>query len=537
VTRLLHGLLDAAADRRPDRPAVIDDDDQLSYAALARESERLAEDLRAAGVRRGDRVGVYLPKSIPAVVAVYGALKAGAAYVPLDASAPGRRTAFILRDCAVRHLLTTAPLLDGLRRLPPGEVPPLAVSVTDNVPLAPAAPGRRVRWDPAVPEGGGEPRQDLEAARAAARSVDLAYVLYTSGSTGEPKGVAISHRAALAFVDWAIATLGLESGDRFSSHAPFHFDLSILDLFGAAGVGGAVRLIPDHVQAFPFKLAELIDAAGISVWYSVPSALVRLLTQGGLERFRFPRLRLVLFAGEVLPVRHLRELMARLPQATFWNLYGPTESNVCTCYRVPPLAPDRTAPIPIGVACAGTEVFALADDGRRAGPGACGELYVAGPTLMTEYWGRPERTAEVLVSHPLRPTSPERAYRTGDIVAVGEDGTFTFVGRRDHMVKSRGYRVELGEIEAILHAHPDVREAVVLAIPDDALGHRLQAVVVLADPAAVSGRDLQRYCAERLPRYMIPEAIATRREPLPRTSTGKADRRALTGEVAGGGTG
>jgi acyl-CoA synthetase (AMP-forming)/AMP-acid ligase II len=155
---------------------------------------------------------------------------------------------------------------------------------------------------------------------------------------------------------------------------------------------------------------------------------------------------------------------------------------------------------------------------------------------MTGYWGRPEKTAEVLVPHPLQPDRPDRAYRTGDIVAVGDDGTYTFLGRRDHMVKSRGYRVELGEIEATLHTHPEVREAVVLAIPDDLVGHRLHAVVVLAEPAAASGRDLQRYCAERLPRYMIPEAIATRPQPLPRTSTGKADRRALADEVARGET-
>jgi acyl-CoA synthetase (AMP-forming)/AMP-acid ligase II len=152
---------------------------------------------------------------------------------------------------------------------------------------------------------------------------------------------------------------------------------------------------------------------------------------------------------------------------------------------------------------------------------------------MTGYWGRPEKTTEVLVPHPLRPHSPDRAYRTGDLVAVGEDGTYTFLGRRDHMVKSRGYRVELGEIEATLHAQPDVREAVVLALPDDLVGHRLHAVVVLVDDSALSPRDLHRYCAERLPRYMLPATIVIRPHSLPRTSTGKTDRRALTDELAG----
>jgi acyl-CoA synthetase (AMP-forming)/AMP-acid ligase II len=333
----------------------------------------------------------------------------------------------------------------------------------------------------------------------------------------------------MTFVEWAAANAGLEARDRLSSHAPLHFDLSVFDLYAAFRVGARVSLVPDQVGLFPVELTRWIRDERISVWYSVPSALIRLLLRGKLSETELPDLRTVIFAGEVFPVKYLRRTMESLPLAEFLNWYGPTETNVCTYYRVPrPLDPSRTN-LPIGRACENTEVIAFNAHGRPIAPGEEGELYVRGPTVMLGYWGLPERTGEQLVDNPLQPAYRDVMYRTGDIVRLEESGDYTFVGRRDHMVKSRGYRIELGEIEAALYQHESVLEAAVLALPDDEIGARLVAIVVAGENRTVEPSDLRGFCAARLPRYMVPEQYVTRTT-LPRTSTGKTDRAALMSE-------
>jgi acyl-CoA synthetase (AMP-forming)/AMP-acid ligase II len=222
--------------------------------------------------------------------------------------------------------------------------------------------------------------------------------------------------------------------------------------------------------------------------------------------------------------------MRRLPRTAFFNLYGPTETNVCTYYEVPALPDDRTDDIPIGRACANTEVFAVDDAGRVVGPGEVGELLVKGPTVMMGYWNLPDRTASVLMGNALQPAYHEVVYRTGDSVKRRDDGHYVYVGRRDNMVKSRGYRIELGEIEQTLYLHDRVKDAVIVPLPDDEIGTRLSAVVVLHDGHPATRVELQAFCATRLPKYMVPEDFEFREE-LPRTSTGKADRVALKQEL------
>jgi acyl-CoA synthetase (AMP-forming)/AMP-acid ligase II len=222
--------------------------------------------------------------------------------------------------------------------------------------------------------------------------------------------------------------------------------------------------------------------------------------------------------------------MAELPRARYLNWYGPTETNVCTSFEVP-AAEDRgeiIAPVPIGKACDNTEVFAVTSEGRRVSrPGDEGELYVRGPGLMQGYWGDRDKTREVLVRNPFQDAYDEPAYRTGDLVTLDDDGNYVFLGRRDGMVKTRGYRVELGEVEAALYAHPAIREAVVLPIPDDLLGSRLQAVVSANGSDPLTRQEVLEHCRRLLPRYMVPDVVEFC-EALPRTSTGKVDRTRLT---------
>jgi acyl-coenzyme A synthetase/AMP-(fatty) acid ligase len=263
----------------------------------------------------------------------------------------------------------------------------------------------------------------------------------------------------------------------------------------------------------------------LSVWYCTPSSLVLMLTRGALDKQDLSSLRVLLFAGEVFPNKYLRQLMALAPQARYANLYGPTETNVCTWLEVTS-PPEGEAPLPIGRACPFDETLVLDTSLRPVPEGGIGELWVRGASVMQGYWGKPERTALSLQTLDIAPGIRDKAYRTGDMVRARPDGNLEFLGRRDHQVKTRGYRVELGEIEARLASHPAVNEAVVVAVPDDEVTNRLKAIVVTVDNAVVGADELKQYCAATLPRYMVPETVEFRAQ-LPRTSGGKLDRRLL----------
>jgi amino acid adenylation domain-containing protein len=517
---LLDQLLRQGAVREPAAPAVRHGDEQRTYGELASGAARVASLLRGHGVRRGDRVLLHAPKSVQVVEALYGILGAGAAYVPVEPGSPAPRLAAIAEQCRPRAVVTWAgaaeKLTDELCRTSGIEV---VVALDDAEPFGPLA--ARV--------AGPDDLRRADAGWPAAGSVDqdLAYVLFTSGSTGTPKGVMLSHRNALTFVEWVNETFGLRPDDRLSNHAPLNFDLSILDLFGAARAGASVTLVPEGLGMFPTRLVELIERERLTVWYSVPSILTLLLTRGAIAERDLSALRWVLFAGEVFPVKHLRELMQVLPTPRYANLYGPTETNVVTWYEVPDLDEKRVEPIPIGKACANTDCIVLDEQGDVVGERGCeGILHVRGSTVMQGYYGRPDETAATFVRSPLAEGRDDALYCTGDWVVLDENDDFAYLGRRDHMVKSGGYRIELGEIEAALHAHPAVHEAVAVPLPDDVLGNRIVAVVVADD---VSPQELRAHCATLVPRYMVPEEIVFRVE-LPRTSTDKVDRQRLASE-------
>jgi amino acid adenylation domain-containing protein len=498
---LLQRLLTEAATRQPQRPAVASDGCLLTYQDLDQLSNQVARALVRLGVAPGDRVGILAPKSAAAVIGIYGVLKAGACYVPLDPKAPVGRLSHIVRDSGA------------------------AVIVADEARASQAAAlaAPVVPWAAAAGESAGP------LAEERAIETDLAYILYTSGSTGTPKGVMISHRNSLTFVEWAAAAAGLGEQDRVCSPAPLHFDLSVFDIFATCQAAACLRVLPDGAATFPVSIARWLEAERISVWYSVPSVLTLLACYGGLGKFDLSGLRTVIFAGEVFPPRHLARLMAELPHPRYLNWYGPTETNVCTAFEVPAGGADDR-PAPIGKACANTEVFAVTSEGRLVSrPGEVGELYVRGPSLMRGYWGQPAKTSEVLVRNPFRAEYDELVYRTGDLVTLEPTGDYAYLGRRDSMVKIRGYRIELGEVEATLHRHPAIREAAVLPVPDELLGSRLRAVVTADGAGNLTREDVLDYCRQWLPGYMVPDIVEFR-EALPRTSTGKVDRVGLAQE-------
>ncbi|MFD7324047.1 amino acid adenylation domain-containing protein [Streptomyces sp. NPDC059875] len=518
--RTLTELLTRAAAARPTAEAVRHRGRSTDYATLDRAATALAATLREHGVRPGDRVGLWFGKSTETIVTLHAILKCGAAYVPVDPATPAARAAYILDDCAVRCLVTDAPRLALLQEHGAPAALRTAVVVGDEPAPAVDPAIRCTGWEEAVgrtlPDG---------FAPAAVGPDDLAYVLYTSGSTGTPKGVMLSHRNALAFVDWAVAEFGLTSADRLSSHAPVHFDLSVFDVFAAAGAGACLVLVPEHHKALGPALNRLVAEEGITVWYSVPGALIRMLDAKNRALLTGSRLRTVLFAGEPFALKHLRRLREALPGAALHNLYGPTETNVCTHHRVTDadLAPDRTASPPIGRPCPYAETRLLDPDGRPVPdvPGAEGELSVAGDSVMLGYWGHTPPGEDGGASE-----TTTRTHRTGDLVRSLGDGGYLYLGRRDHMIKIRGYRVEPEEIEAVLMRMPAVHEAVCVAVPGADGGKELEAHVVPAEGAAPDPAELRAHCLATLPRYMVPASFHLVGS-FPRTSTGKTDRRAL----------
>jgi len=339
---------------------------------------------------------------------------------------------------------------------------------------------------------------------------DIAYILYTSGSTGKPKGVCISNRNALAFVEWAVSEMDIMPYDHLANHAPFHFDLSVFDLYAAFSRGASVCLIPDGSSYVPHHLVRFLVSEAITLWYSVPSVLILMMEQGALLDVEHS-LRAILFAGEPFPMKHLRRLYACWPWLRLLNLYGPTETNVCTFYPVINLQSDPVKPLPIGKACSGDTVWAQKEDGSLVGPGEEGELMVTGPTVMIGYWGQP--------AHGNRP------YATGDIVRLEEDDNYLYLGRKDQMVKVRGHRIEPGDIEAVLELHPQIHAAAIV-VAGSGLDARLVAFVVLLASPTPTLLEIKRFCAERLPRYMIVDNLFVLSE-LPRTRNGKIDRLVL----------
>jgi amino acid adenylation domain-containing protein len=528
---LLHHLLTDSAARASQRPAVAAGERLLTYAELDRLSNQVARALLARGVAPGDRVGILAPKSAAAVVAVFGALKAGACYVPLDPKSPAPRLAAIMADSGIAVVLADEGTAQQAAAMA-DSVPQLRSLIVTGPHWGPEGswtsgtlpPGLVVvPWDAVLAEPAAALAADV------AIDTDLAYILYTSGSTGAPKGVMISHRASLTFVEWAAACAGLGERDRVCSPAPLHFDLSVFDVFAACKAAACMAVVPEMTSMFPARLAQWMERERISVWYSVPSVLTMLVTYGNLRGFDLSALRVIIFAGEVFPAKHLTGLMAELPGARYLNWYGPTETNVCTWYEVPPGSAVLTAPVPIGKACANTDAFAVTDEGGRVSrPGEEGELYVRGSALMRGYWGDQEKTHRMLVRNPFRAAYGELAYRTGDLVTLDDEGNYVFLGRRDGMVKTRGYRVELGEVETALYAHQAIREAVVLPVPDELLGSRLRAVISADGPAGLTREEVLDHCRLRLPAYMVPDVVEFC-EALPRTSTGKIDRALLAG--------
>lgn len=493
----IHREFERVADRTPSAVAMKSDVESVTYGELDARANRLAARLRREGVQRGELVALCLERSVDAIVAQLAVLKAGGAYLPLDAAYPSSRLSFMIRDARARIVLSHA---GAAQRLPRGDATIILLDREADA-LAGESSGRL------AVEIGGE---------------DLAYVMYTSGSTGRPNGVRIPHRGVLRlilgsdYVCW-------DNANTFLQMAPLSFDASTFEVWGPLLHGRRLVVLPERVPTVPILDAALRREAVDCLWLT--SAFFNAVVDERPECLS--GVRQLIVGGEALSVPHVRLAQARLPSTQLINGYGPTESTTfACCHRIPPLDGSDVAAIPIGRPIANTSVLVL-DARRQPVPvGVMGEIYIGGDGVALGYHDRPALTAERFVADPAG-KSPGRWYRTGDRARWNADGHLEFHGRFDAQLKIRGFRVEPGEIEAACRQHPGVRDASVVADARAATDARLVAFIVGEPGQTPAAEDLKRFLGDQLPAHLVPTDVAVL-DALPLTPNGKVDRHALS---------
>ncbi len=513
---LIWHLLHESARRFPDKEALVHGEERLNYSEVARRVNGLAAGLRTGGLRRGDRMGIYLEASIPQAISIFGISHAEGVYVPINALLHAEQVMHIARDCTMKGLITTADRLASL-----AEVLPQIPSLKFLVVVGPGGATSRL------------PIHNYEEFCAHAVPLDwrdgsiekdLAAILYTSGSTGKPKGVMLSHANVVAGSRIVSTYLNITENERILAVLPFSFDAGMNQLMTAIENGGTCVLIN---FVFAREIVQILLKEKITGLAGVPT-LWSLLAQSNstLAKQPLPHLRYITNTGGAMPQAVLKVLRTTLPTTKVFLMYGLTEAFRST--YLPPEELDRR-PTSMGKAIPDTEILVLNDQGRVCKPGEPGELVHRGPTVSLGYWNRPEDTARALRSNPLLPAELgdcEKVCYSGDLVKMDEDGFLYFIGRRDTMIKSSGFRISPTEVEEVLFQSGKLRGAAVIGIPDETLGQTIKAFVVAKDGDALDVDAMLAYCAEKMPRYMVPKTFEVLSE-LPKTSSGKVDYPAL----------
>ncbi|MFK7808936.1 MAG: amino acid adenylation domain-containing protein [Saprospiraceae bacterium] len=504
-----------SAKRFPNRNAFRCAGKSLTYAQLEQQMNQLANTLQQLGIQKGDRVGIYLNRCIESAVAIYGILQAGAVYVPIDPKAPIDRSRFLIEDCGIDVLISQPSQKRNLKQIIQPDT-----RLKTIIGLEGDWSVDTINWEQVfkASENFERPFRMLEK--------DLAYIIYTSGSTGQPKGIMHSHYSGLSYARLTADLYDLSENDVIGNHAPTHFDISTMGYLTGPMVGACTVIVNDAQTIFPASLGQLIDKEAITLWYSVPLALIQLLQNGVLYEKKFPELRWVLYGGEAFPAKYLRELMQLWPQTKFSNVYGPAEVNQCTYYQIP-APPGLEETIPIGTVWENTDYLILNENGEETKDNEIGELLIRSATQMLGYWQNPELTKKSLHSIESNTGQLLHFYKTGDLVKRNVNGLLEFLGRKDFQVKVRGYRVELEAVETCLLTHEAVSEAAVYAVRISEEAQQIEAAVILKSNNAITTTEtLLNYLKTKLPFYAVPAQMHVM-EDFPRTTSGKIKRSAI----------
>lgn len=517
---LLQRYTECYGNFNPLKVAVTDGLISLSYGELVLQSNRLARCLIHYGLPRSGHVILCMHRSVQNIVAMMGVLKADAVYIPIEARTPTQRRNQIIRDCQPHAIICDAKTIQTIfSDYLSSNLPPIIVLLGSEKPAQPTQNISVVTCD----------RLDMfDASPLTYKNTydDVACILYTSGSTGNPKGVMITHRNIDEYIAWAVDRIGIKENDKILCTAPFYFDMSLFDVYGSLKVGATLCIATELVLLFPSKLVEFAEAEKVTVWKGISSLLMYLARTGAISSERLPTLKTILFSGETLHAKYLIEWMRTFPKKTFYNAYGPTEATgISMYYRVEKMPNSVDERIPIGKPCENTEVFLLDENNKPVPQGKPGELCIKGVRLSKGYLNDLEKTKQVFIDNPLNPGRGELVYKTGDYARLLPDGNYEFIGRLDGQVKFMGYRIELSDIEHSLVSIDGVSDAGAILVESSLTGLEEPVAYVEVD-SDISLADIMAKLKKRLPRYMLPKRLF-HIERLPRTDRGKIDRTAL----------
>lgn len=507
MIKLLHETVKLSAEKHPDKAAFKCGDKAVTYAELFDFSSKVAYQLREHGLKKGDRVGILMSRNLETAIAIYGTLLSGGVYVPIDPTSPDSRIKFLINDCQIGHLVTIPRMKKKVLDL--GD----EINFNSVIGLDENGKDHWLSWD--MVKKGERLKEQVTVSQD-----DLAYIMYTSGSTGIPKGLMHTHRSGLSYARLSANEFGLTSDDIIANHAPIHFDICTMGYFTAPYVSATTVLVTDAHTMMPASLSALVEDEKISVWYSVPLALTQMLQFGDLASKKLENLRWILFGGERFDMAQLRELIKTVPHATFSNVYGPAEVNQCTNYNFTSIV-DQMEILPIGKTWQETEGLVVNDDDVEVNKNELGELLIHSTTMMRGYWNNPQLT-EQSIYFQNNSGNEKRFYRTGDLVKKLDDGNLIFVERKDRQVKVRGYRVELDEVARAFQQMDSVAEAAVYLATLLDQTHQIEARLRLSNGYELNEGDLLKSIRDKVPAYAVPQKISIVSD-FPRTSSGKID--------------